>query len=77
MNIEITRTTNPRQKPEMKGIRFGTYFSDHMFLMNYSVEEGWHDARIVPYGPIQLDPAACCLHYGLERINNILNISDY
>ncbi|MCH5205090.1 MAG: branched-chain amino acid aminotransferase, partial [Oscillospiraceae bacterium] len=26
--------------------------------------EGWHDARIVPYGEITLMPAAMCLHYG-------------
>ena len=29
-------------------------------------DRGWHDPRIVPYGPIELDPAAMCLHYGQE-----------
>lgn len=37
-----------------------------MFLMNYDEGKGWHDPRIVPYGPIELDPAAMCLHYGQE-----------
>ena len=36
----------------------------HMFVMNYDKGEGWHDARIVPYGPLSLEPSAMCLHYG-------------
>ena len=34
--------------------------------MNYDEGQGWHDPRIVPYGPLALDPAAMCLHYGQE-----------
>jgi branched-chain amino acid aminotransferase len=37
-----------------------------MFLMDYSNEKGWHDPRIVPYGPIPLDPSAACFHYAQE-----------
>ena len=35
-----------------------------MFLMDYSADKGWHDARVVPYGPITMSPAASVLHYG-------------
>src|SRR3989344_3444134 len=35
-----------------KCLPFGKLHSDHMFLMLYSPENGWHDAKIVPYGPI-------------------------
>ena len=66
MDITITRTTNPRQKPEMKGIRFGSYFSDHMFMMNYTEGKGWYDPRIVPYGTIELEPSAMVFHYAQE-----------
>ena len=67
MEIKITKTTNPKQKPaDESKLGFGNYFTDHMFIMNYDEGEGWHDARIVPYGPIPLDPAAMCLHYGQE-----------
>jgi branched-chain amino acid aminotransferase len=45
---------------------FGKYFTDHMATISWSVEEGWHDARVVPYGPLQLDPAAAVLHYAQE-----------
>jgi branched-chain amino acid aminotransferase len=35
-----------------------------MLIVDYKKGQGWHDGRIVPYGPLELDPAACCLHYG-------------
>ena len=37
-----------------------------MFIMDYETGKGWHDARIVPYGNLELSPAALCLHYGQE-----------
>lgn len=66
MDIKITKTTTPKVKPDVAGIAFGTEFTDHMFLMDYTPEKGWHDARIVPFGPISLHPAATVLHYGAE-----------
>jgi branched-chain amino acid aminotransferase len=35
-----------------------------MFVANFEQGKGWHDASIVPYAPISLDPAAAVLHYG-------------
>ena len=49
-----------------ENIRFGTVFSDHMFTQVYDDGAGWHDARIEPYGPFSIDPAASVLHYGQE-----------
>ena len=67
MEFSITKTTTPKQKPlDQSKLGFGNYYTDHMFMMNYDEGEGWHDARIVPYAPIPLDPAAMCLHYGQE-----------
>ena len=70
MEIKITRTTRPFAKPlaqeEAGTLGFGKYFSDHMFLMDYDEENGWHNARIEPYHPLELDPAATVLHYGQE-----------
>lgn len=65
-DIRITRTENPKQKPEDSVLGFGKYFTDHMFVADYSPEEGWHDARIVPFGDISLTPAATVFHYGAE-----------
>ena len=67
LDIKIVRTTEPKAKPQDESkLGFGKIFTDHMFLMDYTAGEGWHDARIVPYGPIQLDPAAMVLHYAQE-----------
>jgi branched-chain amino acid aminotransferase len=62
-DFPITRTHEPKEKPNPDGLEFGTVFTDHMFLMNYDREAGWYDGRIVPYGPIHIDPAAAVLHY--------------
>ncbi len=64
--IPVAEITNPKEKPATKDLVFGTNFTDRMFLMNYDHGRGWHDPRIVPYGPISLDPAAKCLHYAQE-----------
>lgn len=65
MDIKITKTTNPKKKPE-KGqpLGFGHIFTDHMFVMNYTEGKGWHDPRIVPYGEISIEPSAMVFHYG-------------
>jgi branched-chain amino acid aminotransferase len=62
--MKIEKTKSPKIKPDEKNLGFGKYFTDHMFLMNYDEGKGWFDPRIVPYNPLQLDPATTVLHYG-------------
>ena len=60
LDIKITRTTSPKEKPQDETkLGFGKKFTDHMFVMDYTEGEGWHDARIVPYAPFPL--CAVCL----------------
>ena len=67
LNITVQKTTAPKQKPaDETKLGFGKLFTDHMFLMDYTAGEGWHDARIVPYGPFQMDPATTVFHYAQE-----------
>lgn len=66
MEIKITKTTTPKQKPDQKKLGFGNYYTDHMFIMNYDEGQGWHDPRIVPYAPFEIDPASMVLHYAQE-----------
>ncbi|MBM7580467.1 branched-chain amino acid aminotransferase [Jeotgalibacillus terrae] len=61
--LEIVKSQQLKEKPSA-GVPFGTTFTDHMFMMEYEEEKGWHDARITPYSPITLDPAAMIFHYG-------------
>lgn len=62
MLIELT--TTPKEKPDLDTLVFGKTFTDHMFMMDYTEGEGWHDARIVPYGDLAISPAAMVFHYG-------------
>jgi len=63
--IVIEKTKTPKQKPaDPSKLGFGNIFSDHMFIMDYTEGKGWHDPRIVPYGPIELEPSVMVLHYG-------------
>ena len=64
MEIKVTKTTAPKQKPDQNKLGFGKYFTDHMFIMDYTEGEGWHSPRIEPYAPISLEPSAMIFHYG-------------
>lgn len=51
--IQVRLTANPKEKPaDESKLGFGKCFSDHMFLIEYTAEKGWHNARIEPYGPL-------------------------
>lgn len=64
MDIKITKTTTPKEKPAVDALGFGKHFTDHMFVMDYTEGKGWHDPEIVPYGSISIDPSCMVLHYG-------------
>jgi len=64
--IPVTRTTSPKAKPRDEEFGFGRYFTDHMFLMEATADQGWHNPRVVPYGPLTLEPSAAVLHYSQE-----------
>ncbi|MEM1485398.1 branched-chain amino acid aminotransferase [Oscillospiraceae bacterium PP1C4] len=66
MDIKVTLTDHPKTKPDESSLGFGKQFTDHMFLMDYTEGKGWHDPRIVPYGPISMDPASTVFHYAQE-----------
>ncbi|OCS90442.1 branched-chain amino acid aminotransferase [Caryophanon latum] len=62
--FKIEHTRIPKQKPATDQLGFGKIFTDHMFILDYTEGQGWHDGRIVPYQPILLDPSAMVFHYG-------------
>ncbi len=65
LKIEKSQNLKPLFTDESK-LGFGNIFTDHMLIMNYDEGKGWHSARIVPYAPLPLDPAAMVLHYAQE-----------
>lgn len=71
MEIKITRTQNPSAKPDAKKLGFGKIFTDHMFICEYTKENGWHNARIQPFGNLSLSPASAVFHYGQEMFEGL------
>lgn len=70
-HFPVIKTTAPKEKPNPDTLRFGQLFTDHMFIMEYSPEEGWHNGRIQPYAPLQLEPAAAVFHYAQEMFEGL------
>ena len=69
MEIKIIKAQPEKMKDKPKDeskLGFGQIFTDHFFNMKYKDGQGWHDAVIEPYRPLQLDPTAMCLHYAQE-----------
>ena len=66
LDIKVTNPAQGKPLPDPDTLVFGKLFTDHMFLMDYHAGQGWHDARIVPYGPLSLEPSCMVLHYAQE-----------
>lgn len=62
--LEIRLAERKKEKPHPDQLGFGKYYTDHMLIMEYEEGKGWHNPRIAPYQPIELDPAAKVFHYG-------------
>ncbi|WP_088341754.1 branched-chain amino acid aminotransferase [Robiginitalea sediminis] len=71
--MEFTTKTIPVEKTsasrlaqvDFNNLSFGGVFTDHMFICEYK-NGAWQDARVIPYGPLSLEPAAKVFHYGQE-----------
>jgi branched-chain amino acid aminotransferase len=70
IDFRVTRSTRSAPADERKHLLadpgFGRVFTDHMITIDWSQQAGWHDAALVPYGPLSLDPATQVLHYAQE-----------
>ena len=62
----LTPTPEQRRAEILAAPGFGVYFTDHMASATWTPADGWHEAGVVPYGPIMLQPAAAVLHYAQE-----------
>ncbi|MFH8752774.1 branched-chain amino acid aminotransferase [Streptomyces rimosus] len=65
--IELKPSSHPLSDAEREKILaspgFGRYFTDHMVTIKWTEGRGWHDAQLVPYAPLSMDPANMTLHY--------------
>jgi branched-chain amino acid aminotransferase len=69
--ISSRLSNNRKPRPKDAELVFGRVFTDHMVLIDYEEGKGWIDPRVVPYGPLSLDPAAAVLHYGQELFDGL------
>jgi len=70
LEFTVDRNANPASDEVRAAILanpgFGRHHTDHMVSIDYIDGKGWHNARVMPYGPIELDPSAIVLHYAQE-----------
>jgi branched-chain amino acid aminotransferase len=71
LNIRIEPVMQRKEKPDWNKLGFGNYFTDHMFIMNYSEGKGWYDPRIIPFANLSLSPAAMVFHYAQEMFEGL------
>ncbi|GLX97567.1 branched-chain amino acid aminotransferase [Herbidospora sp. NBRC 101105] len=64
------RSTSERERV-LEAPGFGQTFTDHMVSIDFTEGEGWHDARLEPYGPLVLDPATSVFHYAQELFEGL------
>ncbi|EFL22984.1 branched-chain-amino-acid transaminase [Streptomyces himastatinicus ATCC 53653] len=66
-SIELKPSSHPLSDAEREEILaspgFGRHFTDHMVTIKWTEGRGWHEAQLVPYAPLSLDPANMTLHY--------------
>ena len=70
MEVQFVESKNLKEKPAGP-LGFGKYYTDYMFVMDWDDGQGWHDARVVPYGPLEFDPASMVLHYAQETFEGM------
>lgn len=74
MQAALTFDIKPNQKPlaetdrlkAFESLGFGTLFSDHMAVIRWSSDKGWHSPEITARAPFPIDPASSVLHYAQE-----------
>lgn len=64
INISYENIIENRKVEVPKNLVWGYNFTDHCFLMDYSTEKGWHNARITALKSLDIHPAAMVFHYG-------------
>lgn len=71
LEIRMEPAAKRKAKPDSDKLGFGKYFTDHMFIMDYSEGRGWYDPRIIPFSDLSLSPAAMVFHYGQEMFEGL------
>ena len=71
MDIRFEKCETLKEKPDQNHLGFGEFMTDYMFMMDWTKENGWQDARIVPFAPITMNPSCVVLHYAQETFEGL------
>ncbi len=62
--IPIERAKSSKiDQVDFDNLAFGSVFADHMLVCDYK-NGAWETPKIMPYGPLSLEPSAKIFHYG-------------
>ncbi|XP_051817268.1 branched-chain-amino-acid aminotransferase, cytosolic isoform X2 [Antechinus flavipes] len=65
-DLIITPATILKEKPDPNNLVFGTVFTDHMLIIEWSLNFGWEKPQIKPLENLSLHPGSSALHYAVE-----------
>ena len=64
MKTSISQVVESRiNRIDFDNLIFGRTFADHMYIAEYANGD-WQSSKIVPYGPMEFQPALMSIHYG-------------
>ena len=72
--VEKAKTSKINQV-DFDHLPFGSVFTDHMMICHYK-NGTWATPKIVPYGPISLEPSAKIFHYGQSIFEGMKGYKD-
>jgi branched-chain amino acid aminotransferase len=78
-NLTVKKTHLPKKYPKESELGFGIYFTDHMFVMDYSPETGWVEPTIQPYSSVLIEPGCIVFHYSqavFDGLKSFLGVDD-
>ncbi|XP_068134097.1 branched-chain-amino-acid aminotransferase, cytosolic isoform X2 [Hyperolius riggenbachi] len=70
-DITIELTKSPKEKPDVSKVAFGTVFTDHMFMVEWTADKGWQKPAIKPFQNISMHPGTSALHYATELFEGL------
>ncbi|KAM9225481.1 branched-chain-amino-acid aminotransferase, mitochondrial [Dugong dugon] len=71
-DLHLEMTQEPHKKPNpSEPLVFGSIFTDHMLMVEWTREKGWGHPRIKPFQNLTLHPACSGLHYSLQLFEGL------
>lgn len=66
LKVRQARLHEMKPKPLASELAFGKIFTDHMLVVDWTRDRGWHDPEITPFENFSVHPGSKVLHYAQE-----------